>query len=163
MKGWHKTVSIAIITLGVPAFWFFDIYGPQRADRLAANASSFMNKFRSKAGEIDSKFNHRDTAVNGIKLHYVDEGPRDGKVILFMHGLPEGWYSWRHILPLIDQRYRHIAIDMKGCGRSDKEDENYDWRTVAKQSQDLVSRWPRRSTNLATLRWGYGVKEEPGK
>jgi pimeloyl-ACP methyl ester carboxylesterase len=138
MKAWQKTVFYAIIILGVSALWFLGIYAPQRTGRLAAKASMYMDQFRPKAEEIDSKFNHRDMVVNGIKWHYVDEGPRDGKVVLFMHGLPEGWYSWCYTIPLIDRRYRCIAIDMKGYGRSDKEDENYDWHAVAKETLELL-------------------------
>ncbi|MBK7450051.1 MAG: alpha/beta fold hydrolase [Anaerolineales bacterium] len=55
-----------------------------------------------------------------------------------MHGLPEGWYSWRYVLPLVDQNYRLIAIDMKGYGRSDLQDEDYNWHTVAGQIVDLM-------------------------
>ena len=57
---------------------------------------------------------------------------------MFLHGLPEGWYSWRYVLPLVDQNYRLIAIDMKGYGRSDLQDENYNWHTVAGQIVDLM-------------------------
>jgi pimeloyl-ACP methyl ester carboxylesterase len=77
--------------------------------------------------------------VNGIHWHYVDEGARDGQVVLFMHGLPEGWYSWSKVLPLVDQSYRLIAIDMKGYGRSDLQDSDYSWHTVAAQTVDLMT------------------------
>ncbi len=68
--------------------------------------------------------------VNCIKWHYVDEGVRDGEVVLFIHGLPEGWYSWSKVLPLVDHNYHLIAIDMKCYGRSDLQDTDYNWHTV---------------------------------
>jgi hypothetical protein len=105
-----------------------------------------MADFRAKANEIDSKFNHQDIVVNGIKWHYVDQGPKDGTVIVFLHGLPEGWYSWRYVLPLIDPKYRLIAPDMKGYGRSDKEDSNYNWHVVARQAVEFVNSLGRSST-----------------
>jgi hypothetical protein len=82
MKAWQKTVFCAIIILGVSALWFLGIYAPQRTGRLAAKASMYMDQFRPKAEEIDSKFNHRDTVVNGIKWHYVDEVKGDVRDLL---------------------------------------------------------------------------------
>jgi pimeloyl-ACP methyl ester carboxylesterase len=34
--------------------------------------------------------------VNGVRLHYVEAGPLDKPLIMFVHGFPEFWYSWRH-------------------------------------------------------------------
>jgi pimeloyl-ACP methyl ester carboxylesterase len=34
--------------------------------------------------------------VNGVKLHYVESGKEAGPLVLFLHGFPEFWYSWRH-------------------------------------------------------------------
>lgn len=109
-----------------------------RARRLRAKIGRFRDEFLPKAEEIDTQFNHHDTVVNGIKWHYVDKGPHDGKAVLFLHGLPESWYSWRYILPLIDPKYRLIATDMKGYGRSDKRDDDYDWHVVAQQTLALM-------------------------
>jgi len=52
---------------------------------------------------IDASFNHRDKVVNGIQWYYVDEGAPEGTVILFLHSLPEDWYSWHYVLPRVDR------------------------------------------------------------
>jgi len=90
MKLWEKIFfgMLAIIILFILGFVF--IYMPTRAKSLEKRASDFMREFKPQAEAIDAKFNHKDTIVNGIKWHYVDEGPKNGRVILFMHGLPEG-------------------------------------------------------------------------
>lgn len=98
----------------------------------------FRAEFQPTHDAIDAQFNHKEQVVNGIQWHYVDEGARDGRVILFLHGLPEGWYSWRYVLPHVDHNYRLIAIDMKGYGRSDLQDANYDWHHVAQQIADFM-------------------------
>ena len=72
----------------------------------------------------EAGFNQKDRVVNGIRWHY---------------GLPEVCYSWRYVLPLVDHKYRLIAIDMKGYGRSDREDPNYEWHHVAQQTDDLMA------------------------
>ena len=60
---------------------------------------------------------HKTMEVNGISMHIAEKGPADGPAILFNHGFPELWYSWRHqILSLSERGYRCIAPDMRGCG-----------------------------------------------
>lgn len=62
---------------------------------------------------------HRQIESNGIRLHAVTQG--EGPAILFCHGFPGLWYSWRHQLPVVaDAGYRAIALDMRGYGRSDR-------------------------------------------
>jgi len=59
--------------------------------------------------------------VKGYRIHYVDEGPRDGQVVLLMHGQPSWSYLYRHMIPLLsDAGYRVIAPDNVGFGKSDK-------------------------------------------
>jgi haloalkane dehalogenase len=59
--------------------------------------------------------------VDGLRMHYVDEGPEDGDVVLLLHGQPDWSYLYRKMIPLITQAgHRVIAPDMIGMGRSDK-------------------------------------------
>lgn len=61
---------------------------------------------------------HRQITVNDICLHIADIG--EGPLVIFIHGFPESWYSWRHQLPAIAQAgYRAVALDMPGYGDSD--------------------------------------------
>jgi pimeloyl-ACP methyl ester carboxylesterase len=60
-------------------------------------------------------------AVAGLRYHYVDEGPRDGEVVLMLHGQPTWSYLYRKMIPvLVESGYRVIAVDHIGMGRSDK-------------------------------------------
>lgn len=57
----------------------------------------------------------------GLRLHYVDEGPRDAPVVLMMHGEPTWSYLYRHMIgPVAASGYRVVAPDLIGFGRSDK-------------------------------------------
>lgn len=59
--------------------------------------------------------------VEGYRIHYVDAGPRDGDLILLMHGQPSWSYLYRHMIPLLTaEGYRVIAPDLVGFGKSDK-------------------------------------------
>jgi haloalkane dehalogenase len=58
---------------------------------------------------------------DGLRMHYVDEGPRDAPVFLLTHGEPSWSYLYRHWIPsLVDAGYRCVAPDHIGFGRSDK-------------------------------------------
>jgi len=59
--------------------------------------------------------------IDGLRMHYIAEGPEDGEVILLLHGQPTWAYLYRKMIKgLIQQGYRCIAPDMIGMGRSDK-------------------------------------------
>ena len=58
---------------------------------------------------------------DGLRLHYVDEGPQDSRhTVLMMHGEPSWSYLYRHMIPAVAERARVIAPDLIGFGRSDK-------------------------------------------
>ena len=53
--------------------------------------------------QIDNvTFAHHTATVNGIQLHYVMGGKGDPVVLL--HGYPQSWYEWRHVMPTISQK-----------------------------------------------------------
>ncbi|CAI9274925.1 unnamed protein product [Lactuca saligna] len=61
------------------------------------------------------KIQHKMVAVNDINMHVAELGT--GPTILFIHGFPELWYTWRHqILYLASHGYRAVAPDLRGYG-----------------------------------------------
>jgi pimeloyl-ACP methyl ester carboxylesterase len=75
-------------------------------------------RFQNLEGySFDPKF----IEVNGLSMHFLDEGPKDGTVILLLHGQPTWSYLYRKMIaPLVKNGYRCIAPDMIGMGKSDK-------------------------------------------
>jgi cis-3-alkyl-4-acyloxetan-2-one decarboxylase len=66
-------------------------------------------------------FEPRYLDAGDVRIHYVDEGPRDGPTLLFAHGNPTWSYIWRRQLAeLPKQGRRCVAFDHMGFGRSDK-------------------------------------------
>ncbi|MFF4287569.1 alpha/beta fold hydrolase [Streptomyces sp. NPDC001633] len=62
---------------------------------------------------------HRTIEAPAGRLHLVEQGT--GPLVLFIHGFPESWYSWRRQLPaLAAAGYRAVALDVRGYGRSSK-------------------------------------------
>ena len=73
---------------------------------------------------------HNITLPNGMKFHYVSKGDPNGKIILFVHGFPECWFSWRYQLQYFGLKDGFLAIapDLRGYGDSGKPEgvSNYD-------------------------------------
>ncbi|HEY5737530.1 MAG TPA: alpha/beta hydrolase, partial [Nitrososphaeraceae archaeon] len=82
-------------------------------------------------------FSHHMVSVNGIQLHYVIGGL--GDPIVLLHGWPETWYEWRHIMPALAKNYTVIAPDLRGLGASSKPLTGYDGKTVAEDIHQLVT------------------------
>ncbi|MBT5007726.1 MAG: haloalkane dehalogenase [Halieaceae bacterium] len=69
-----------------------------------------------------------DTEWGKLRIHYLDEGPADGEVVLLLHGQPAWSYLYRHMIPpLVEAGFRVIAPDLVGFGRSDKPTEIEDY------------------------------------
>lgn len=59
--------------------------------------------------------------VNGITLHGIEAGPKDGPLVILLHGFPEFWWGWRYqIEPLAEAGFRVLAPDQRGYNLSDK-------------------------------------------
>lgn len=66
--------------------------------------------------------------IAGLRMHYVDEGPSDGAIVLLLHGEPSWSYLYRHMIPpLCNAGFRTIAPDLIGFGRSDKPSRKSDY------------------------------------
>jgi len=66
------------------------------------------------------EFQHKYMTVNGIKIHYVEKGDPKKPLMLFVHGFPEFWFSWRYQLKEFSEDYYCVAIDQRGYSESDK-------------------------------------------
>jgi pimeloyl-ACP methyl ester carboxylesterase len=82
-------------------------------------------------------FSHHMISVNGIQLRYVIGGRGDPVVLL--HGWPETWYEWRHVMPALAKNHTVIVPDLRGLGDSPKPVTGYDGKTTAQDIYQLVS------------------------
>jgi len=69
-----------------------------------------------------------DSRLGRLRIHYVDEGPAHGPVVLCLHGEPTWSYLYRKMIPLFAAAgFRVLAPDLVGFGRSDKPSERRDY------------------------------------
>ena len=114
-----------------------------------------MNIFDENEKKID--YTHHKTTANGIQLHYVIGGEK-GDPIVLLHGWPQTWYEWRHIIPqLIDNNFTVIAPDLRGLGDSEKPQTGYDKKTVAEDIYQLVKKLGYSKIYLVAHDWGGPV------
>jgi pimeloyl-ACP methyl ester carboxylesterase len=88
--------------------------------------------------DIDNvTFSHHTASVNGIQMHYVIGG--QGEPVVLLHGWPQTWYEWRHVMPALAKNYTVVVPDLRGLGDSSKPVAGYDGNTTAEDIYQLVS------------------------
>ena len=99
-----------------------------------------------------------DTEGGELRVHYLDEGPRDAAPVLLLHGEPSWSYLYRHMIPVLTGAgHRVIAPDLVGFGRSDKPTEQSDYtyaRHVEWMRQLLFDQLDLRGITFFGQDWG---------
>jgi len=62
---------------------------------------------------------HRHVTARGVRFHIAEAGPADGAPIVLIHGFPQHWYAWRHVIPRLAEQHRVLALDVRGFGWSE--------------------------------------------
>jgi haloalkane dehalogenase len=80
----------------------------------------------------------------GLSMSYLDEGPRDGEIVVMLHGNPSWSYYWRNLVtglsgPAAAKRYRCIVPDHIGMGLSDKPDDSHYDYTLQSRVDDVAT------------------------
>jgi haloalkane dehalogenase len=109
-------------------------------------------------GLPDWPYAPRYTVVAGeLRVHYVDEGSRDGPTVLLAHGEPTWSYLYRRMIPrLVDAGCRVVAPDLIGFGRSDKPTsrDSYSYRAHVEWFTEFVENLDLREITLFCQDWG---------
>ena len=98
-----------------------------------------------------------DTEGGRLRIHYLDEGPRDGPVVLAMHGEPTWCYLYRHMIPIFTNAgCRVLAPDLVGFGRSDKPTrrDDYTYQRHVDWMSDWLTKVEARGITLFCQDWG---------
>ena len=96
--------------------------------------------------------------IDGHQYHYIDEGDREGDVLLFVHGNPSWSFAWRNIVNQFSPTHRCIAVDHIGCGMSDKpQDYPYRLENHISNLTALVEKLNLQNTTLLAHDWGGAI------
>ena len=97
---------------------------------------------------------HHVADVNGIRMHYVTAGR--GEPVIFVHGFPESWYSWRHQIAALAPHYRVIAPDLRGYNETENAGP-YDTGTLQDDLLALIETTGGGPVHLVGHDWGGAI------
>src|SRR3990172_7259255 len=95
--------------------------------------------------------------INGLRLHYLDEGPADAAPVLLLHGEPSWCYLYRKMIPVLTAAgHRAVAPDLVGFGRSDKpvRREDYTYQRHVDWMRGVIEQLGLRGITLVCQDWG---------
>jgi len=98
--------------------------------------------------------------TNGVRLHVMLDGPKDGQPVLLLHGFPEFWYGWSKQIPaLVEAGFRVIVPDQRGYNLSDKPRsvKSYSLEMLAQDMLGLLDALGYEKVFLAGHDWGAAV------
>ncbi len=83
-----------------------------------------------------NQFTHHFARLSGLVMHYVSAGT--GFPVVLIHGWPQTWFSWRHVIERLAPTCRIIAPDLRGLGDSTRPLSGYDSQTLAADLHELL-------------------------
>ncbi|MEO1261765.1 MAG: haloalkane dehalogenase [Bacteroidota bacterium] len=93
----------------------------------------------------------------GLRMHFVDEGPKDGEVVLLLHGQPSWSYLYRKMIPsFVAKGYRTIAPDLVGFGKSGKptQQSDYTYASHVKWMESFLAKLDLQGIHVFIQDWG---------
>ena len=105
----------------------------------------------------DYPFEPNYMEIQGLRVHYLDEGPKDADPIFLLHGEPTWSYLFRKMIPVLtDAGHRVIVPDMIGFGKSDKfiSKHDYSYEHHINIMKELVQRLDLNDTTFFGQDWG---------
>lgn len=97
------------------------------------------------------------TLSDELEMHYLDEGPESGEVVLLLHGEPTWSYLYRKMIPVfVNAGFRVVAPDLIGFGKSDKptEQSDYSYASHLKWLEELILELKLERIHLFCQDWG---------
>jgi pimeloyl-ACP methyl ester carboxylesterase len=100
---------------------------------------------------------HEFANINGIKMHYVTIG--EGPLIVFLHGFPEFWRSWKHQISFFSKKFKVVALDMRGYGETERPVEVGEYRIekLVRDVTELINSLGQKKATVVGHDWGGAV------
>jgi len=110
-----------------------------------------------QAAQLEDRVEHGYADSNGVKIHYASLGR--GPLIVMIHGFPDYWGTWRRQMEALSDKFRVVAIDMRGYNLSDKPKgvENYDMRLLVGDVIAVVRHLGEQKATIVGHDWGGAV------
>jgi pimeloyl-ACP methyl ester carboxylesterase len=99
---------------------------------------------------------HSWVEAQGLRFHVAEAGAGDDPVLL-LHGWPQHWYEWRHLMPALADRHRVLAMDLRGFGWSDAPRDGYEKESLASDVLAVLDELGLERVKLVGHDWGGWV------
>jgi pimeloyl-ACP methyl ester carboxylesterase len=96
---------------------------------------------------------HRTVRARGVDFHVAEAGSGDD-VVLCLHGWPQHWYEWRHLMPALADRHRVLALDLRGFGWSGAPRKGYEKENMATDVLAVLDELGLERVKLVGHDWG---------
>ncbi len=96
---------------------------------------------------------HRYVQANGLRFHLAEAGS-DGPPVLLLHGYPQHWYAWRHVMADLAADHHVYALDLRGAGESDAPRRGYDTGTRTGDALAVLDALDLPAVHLVGHQWG---------
>jgi pimeloyl-ACP methyl ester carboxylesterase len=98
---------------------------------------------------------HRTVDARGLRFHVAEAGA--GEPIVLLHGWPQHWWAWRHVVALLAPHARLVMIDLRGFGWSDAPPGGYDKQTMADDVLAVLDALELERVRLVGHDWGAWI------
>jgi pimeloyl-ACP methyl ester carboxylesterase len=107
--------------------------------------------------DIDSRVTHGYADSGGVKIHYATIGK--GPLVVMIHGFPDFWYTWRHQMDALADRFQVVAMDLRGYNLSDKPKgvEQYDMKLLVGDVAAVVRHFKQQKAVIVGHDWGGAI------
>jgi pimeloyl-ACP methyl ester carboxylesterase len=116
---------------------------------------SLPSRVQAQPADVFDRVTHGyAVSEGGVKIHYASLGK--GPLVVMIHGFPDFWYSWRHQMAALSDRFQVVAIDQRGYNLSDqpKGVENYDMRLLVTDVAAVVKHLKAERATIVGHDWG---------
>ena len=109
------------------------------------------------AQDVMDQVEHKYADSDGVSIHYAKMG--SGPLMVFIHGFPDFWYSWRHQMAGLADQYTVAALDTRGYNLSDKPEgeANYDMTLLTADVAAVIRAEGESSAVVVGHDWGGGI------
>lgn len=115
--------------------------------------------FLTVAPDVDAQATHGYADSAGVKIHYAALGDPAKPLIIFIHGFPDYWYTWREQMKVLSKDYYCVAIDQRGYNLSDKPKggDNYQMKYLIADVIAVIKHLKREKATVVGHDWGGAV------
>jgi haloalkane dehalogenase len=132
-------------------FFSFNLYGDEIREGVLRTPDERFENLK------DYPYDPNYMMIDGLRIHYLDEGPKDANPIFLLHGEPAWSYLFRKMIPILTaQGHRVIVPDCVGFGKSDKfiSKFDYSYKHHVEVMKELVERLNLKNASFFGQDWG---------